>query len=409
MKRDLVATGLLMGVGMLTVAPSAIVVPSLLSLAEYLEGTGDGPSAANLFLVVPSVGIVVAAPVVGWLADRFGRWHTLLGSVALLVLSGVSGYWTTQYPLLLIERFVLGCSIAGTATCSASLLGSRPEEAQRQSLLGRQSAFANVAGLAYLFLGGQLAAMHWRLPFLIYLWPVVLVPFLVFSLQAEPRARASTVVASPGGFAVWLRGPALPVLLLAWVLGCLTMLFIFSLFTVHPYRMQELGLEDPRIVSLTVMTAAVSSAITSWNLRRIGRHLGPYAVFALTFLLFGMGFLSVAMARELWHVVLGNFVLGMGMGLPVPNGAAWLSAITPDAWRSRVLGVFNTFVYAGQFLSLWLIRVSESFSPHIHHINWGLGLTCLGIACLMVGTGPWAHRRSGRIETQAEPSASQRG
>ena len=316
MKRDLVATSLLVGVGMLTVAPSAIVVPSLLSLAEYLAGTGDGPSAANLFLVVPSVGIVVAAPVVGWLADRFGRWHTLLGSVALLVLSGVSGYWTTQYPLLLIERFVLGCSIAGTATCSASLLGSRPEEAQRQSLLGRQSAFANVAGLAYLFLGGQLAAMHWRLPFLIYLWPVVLVPFLVFSLQAEPRARASTVVAAPGGFAAWLRGPALPVLLLAWVLGCLTMLFIFSLFTVHPYRMQELGLEDPRIVSLTVMTAAVSSAITSWNLRRIGRHLGPYAVFALTFLLFGMGFFECGDGQGTLACGAGQFRSGNGHGPP---------------------------------------------------------------------------------------------
>ena len=399
MRRDLVATGLLLGAGMLTVAPGAIVAPSLLELADYLGGGVAGANAANLFLVMPSVGLVVAAPVAGWLADRFGRWHTLLGSVVLLVLSGVSGYWTTQYPLMLMERFVLGCSIAGTATSSASLLGALPEEARRQSLLGKQSAFTNVAGLAYLFLGGQLAAMHWQLSFLIYLWPVVLVPFLVVNLRTEPPAQVSTIEGAGKGFAVWLRGPAMPVLLLAWGLGCLTMIFIYSLVTVHPYRMQELGLDDPRAVSLTIMMAAASSAVASWNLRRIGRYLAPYAVFALTFLLFAAGFLIVAVARELWHVVLGNLVLGIGMGLPVPNGAAWLSGLTPDLWRSRVLGVFNTFVFMGQFLSLWLIRASDSFSPHIYHLNWGLGLACLGIACLIAATVPYVHRLSSRPKT----------
>ena len=399
MRRDLAATALLMGAGMLTVAPGAIVAPSLLELAEYLGGGVAGASAANLFLVMPSVGLVVAAPVAGWLADRFGRWHTLLGSVVLLVLSGVSGYWTTQYPLMLMERFALGCSIAGTATSSASLLGALPEEARRQSLLGKQSAFTNVAGLAYLFLGGQLAAMHWQLSFLIYLWPVVLVPFLAVNLRTEPPVQVSKIEGSGQGFVVWLRGPAMPVLLLTWGLGCLTMIFIYSLVTVHPYRMQELGLDDPRIVSLTIMMAAASSAVASWNLRRIGRYLGPYAVFALTFLLFAAGFLIVAVATELWHVVLGNLVLGIGMGLPVPNGAAWLSGLTPGLWRSRVLGVFNTFVFMGQFLSLWLIRVSDAFSPHIYHVNWGLGLACLGIACLIAATVPYVHRLSSRLGT----------
>ena len=158
--------------------------------------------------------------------------------------------------------------------------------------------------------------------------------------------------------------------------------------------MQELGFADPRIVSLTIMVAAASSAVASWNVHRIGRYLMPYAVFALTFLLFAAGFLIVAVAGEFWHVVLGNLVLGVGMGLPVPNGAAWLSRLPPDLWRSRVLGVFNTFVFMGQILSLWLIRASDAFSPHIHHVNWGLGLACLGVA-----TVPYVRRLSSRLGT----------
>lgn len=174
------------------------------------------------------------------------------------------------------------------------------------------------------------------------------------------------------------------------------MMFIYTLFTVHPYRMQELGLADARLVSLTIMIATATSALAGWNLRQIARHLGPYAIFALVFCLFGGGFLIVAVAQEIWHVLAGNLVMGIGMGLPVPHGTAWLSGMTPDVWRSRVLGIFNTFVFTGQFLSLLLIRVWNSFTPHIYHVNWALGITCLIIAGLMAGTGAYVHRPSGR-------------
>ncbi len=396
MKRDLVVTGSLLAAGMLTVTPGAIVAPALLALTDYLGGAEQGATAANLFLVIPSVGIVVAAPVAGWLADRFGRWQTLIGSVLLLILSGVSSYWTNQYSLLLVERFILGCSIAGTTTSSTSLLGSLPEETRRQSLLGKQSAFTNMAGLTYLFLGGQMVTIHWRLPFLLYLWPVVLLPFMVLSLRTQPLVQASREKASAGEFAAWLRGPALPSLFLVWVLGCMVMMFIYTLFTVHPYRMQELGFEDARLVSLTIMIATASSALAGWNLRQIARCLRPYAIFALTFFLFGVGFLIVAVAKEIWHVLTGNLIMGIGMGLPIPNGAAWLSGMTPDFLRSRVLGIFNTFVFMGQFLSLWLIHAWGFFTPHIYHVNWALGIACLSIACLMAGTGPYVHRLWGR-------------
>ena len=261
--------------------------------------------------------------------------------------------------------------------------------------MGKQSAFTNMAGLSYLFLGGVLASIHWRLPFLLYLWPIVLLPAVVLSMRAQPLSNKSETPAVAGEFAAFLRGSSLPTALLVCLLGSASMMFIYTLFTVHPFRMQELGFGDPRLISYTIMIATVSSAMAGWNLRRLSMRLSPYAVFAFTFLMFGIGFSIVSVASEIWHVFGGNFVMGIGMGLPVPNGAAWLSSISPEPVRSRVLGIFNTFIFMGQFLSILLLRMMGSFTPHIYHVNLALGVTCIAVTCLLLAGSKYLNLATG--------------
>ena len=127
----------------------------------------------------------------------------------------------------------------------------------------------------------------------------------------------------------------MPSALFVWIVVCIAMAMIYTLFTAHPFRMKELGFEDPRLFSLTIMAATASSAFTGWNLKRLSKIVGPHLVFAITFFMFGAGFLVISYAQELWHIVIGNLLLGIGMGLPVPSGAAWLSRIAPGAVRGR--------------------------------------------------------------------------
>ncbi len=383
MRRDVLVTGTLLVAGMLTVMSGAIIAPALPAIAAYFADARQNDMMARLFLVMPALGIVLAAPLVGGVADRYGCWQTLAGSILVLVVSGTSGYGIASYPLLLLSRFLVGCAIAGTTTSATALLGALPEAMKRQDLLGKQSSFTNMAGLTYLFLGGLLATVHWRLPFLLYLWPVVYLPFVVLSMRAQPLMQHAGVRTTQASLAEFRHSPALPVTLLVWTLGCLAMIMIYSLFTAHPFRLREMGIEDPRLVSLTIIMATAASAVTGWNLRRISQQFSSGAIFALTFLMFGLGFFVVSMAQVLWHVLCGNLLIGVGMGLPVPNGAAWLSGIAPDNFRGRILGVFNTFIFLGQFLSAVVIRLVEYLTPHIYVSYAILGGVCVGLAGIL--------------------------
>ncbi len=397
MKRPLMVTGTLLAASMVTVMSGAIIAPSLPAIAAYFEGSQNSALMASYILVMPALGVVLFAPVVGWAADRFGSWGVLAVSVLVLMASGVSGAWSTGYASLLAGRFILGVAIAGVSTSATSLLGSLPEEGKRQELLGKQSAFINMAGMTYTLAGGLLAAVHWRIPFFLYLWPVVLLPFVQISMKAHPTAVGPASQAPQGEFKEFLRSKSLPVAAFVWILGCLSLAMIYTLFTVHPFRMQELGIEDPRLFSLTIVAATASSALTGWNLKRLSKMVGPHMVFALTFFMFGSGFLVISYAQELWHIVIGNLLLGIGMGLPVPSGAAWLSRISPAAVRGRVLGIFNTFIFLGQFLSPLMIRGMEFFTSYVFQTYLMLSITCLVLSGLLVAAAK-THLISPRVE-----------
>ena len=123
MKRPLMVTGTLLAASMVTVMSGAIIAPSLPAIAAYFEGSQNSALMASYILVMPALGVVLFAPVVGWAADRFGSWGVLAVSVLVLMASGVSGAWSTGYASLLAGRFILGVAIAGVSTSATSLLG----------------------------------------------------------------------------------------------------------------------------------------------------------------------------------------------------------------------------------------------------------------------------------------------
>lgn len=384
MKHTRLVTGTLLVVSMLTVMSGSLVAPALPAMAEYLAHFRHGALMASYLIVTPALGVVLSAPVTGWAADRYGSWRVLVVSVLVLMVSGASGAWSAGYASLLTGRFVLGVAIASISTSTTSLLGSLPAEAQRQELLGKQSAFINAAAVIYTLAGGLLAAVHWRAPFLLYLWSAALLPFIRFGMQTHVTEEGKAARIPQGALPAFLRSTAMPAAVFVWVTGCIAMAMIYTLFTAQPFRMQELGFEDPKLVSFTIMAASALAAIAGWNFQRLSRLVGPLAAFALAFLMFGAGFLVVSAAQALWHVLVGNMLLGIGIGLAIPNGAAWLSRIAPGLVRGRMLGIFNTFVFLGQFLSPLLIRTTEFFASHVFPTYPTLGLICFLLSGLSV-------------------------
>lgn len=79
-------------------------------------------------------------------------------------------------------------------------------------------------------------------------------------------------------------------------------------------------------------------------------------------------------------------LFGAGMGIPVPNGAAWLNALAPDTLCGRLVGIFTTCVFVGQFLSPTFMAALNAVAGDLTASYALLGGICLVLAGLILAS-----------------------
>jgi MFS family permease len=105
-------------------------------------------------------------------------------------IAGSSGLWLNSLESILIGRAFLGLSVAGIMTTATTLISNYYTGAFRTKLLiSWQSAAMALGGVVFLSLGGLLADVNWRFPFLIYLLSLLLLPAVLLWLPEPSRDR----------------------------------------------------------------------------------------------------------------------------------------------------------------------------------------------------------------------------
>ena len=114
------------------------------------------------------------------MATKIGMAKTFILSLAIFTVTGTMGYFASTIWELLAYRFLLGIGIAGIATTSTALIGMYYSGMKRMQIIGLQSAAMGIGCLILETLGGVLADIGWKEPFLVYLIgiPIILVSLL---------------------------------------------------------------------------------------------------------------------------------------------------------------------------------------------------------------------------------------
>lgn len=338
----------LLGASPLVILPSSAISPALPQIQDYFAHINNSEYWVRLILTMPALSIIVGGVVTGQLIDRVGRKTLLIVAVILASLSGGVGYILDSLTMLLLTRVVLGFAVATAITSITTLIADYYEDQTRSTLMGLQSTCIASVGVVVLSVSGVLADISWRTPFLIYLSPLVLVPFMVFWLS-EPihdiKDRKNQQTPIP-----WAQ---LPLLTLGVIYGVeLLHMFLFYLTPVQlPFYLRA-SFELPASLSgFALSTLTFCQAGISILYGRIKARLTFVNILAIAFGLACFGHIIIAMATSFKFIVLGLAISGLGFGLLFPNCKVWLTqAVTPKI-RGRALGGLTTAFYIGEFLS----------------------------------------------------------
>ncbi|MFC5451533.1 MFS transporter [Paenibacillus aestuarii] len=110
-----------------------------------------------------ALGTIVAAPLLGRLADRIGSHLVLMSCLLAVSLLYIPQVWITNPWLLLANRFVLGLSVGGLVPAVSTLLRNFSSERARGSIYGfnqSSNSLGNVCGALF----GGFMANHWGIP-----------------------------------------------------------------------------------------------------------------------------------------------------------------------------------------------------------------------------------------------------
>lgn len=339
----------LLAVATLTVMASAIVSPAMPRMADAFR---DAPQAAlltKLVLTMPALVIALVAPLAGAVVDRFGRIRLLRASLVLYGLAGAAGYVLQDLALILASRALLGLSIAGTMTAVTTLSGDYFHGAARSRFASRQSIAMSFGAVVSFVVGGLLADLDWRLPFLLYLagW-IVLVP-VVLHLEEPPRTGAHE---TGGARAAFPWGPVAFVYAITFVLVAMFYMTAVQM----PFLLREIGIERPALAGVAIATTSLSAALGSWWLPRLRHRSGTLRVYGAAFVLMGAGYALVGAVSHYAAVIAGAFIAGIGVGLFFPNSNLAVLSLAPTTVRGRVIGGLTAAIFLGQFFSPILVQ-----------------------------------------------------
>ena len=333
----------------LTIMSMITISASLPDMAITFADVPEGEALVKLSLSFPALFIAISGAVGGRLIDKFGRLKLLGFALFFYAFAGTAGYWLNNLYHILISRALLGICVGLSMTIVTTLIADYYEGRQRQQFAGLQIAVMSLAGIVFVSLGGILADINWRVPFLLYVFSFFILPATLLFLK-EPSLASQDVT---GQDSTTVRSPSI-----IWLVffNVLIMWLLFFIIPVQiPFYLKEIGIEKNSLVGIAIGVSTLFSAISSISYARIKDRFNFQQIFALGYFLMALAYAAIAYGNSYNMVLLGMVLAGLGMGLMIPNANVWVMQLAPMEIRGREIGKLTTFWFTGQFLSPLLL------------------------------------------------------
>lgn len=348
---------------------NSLVTPAI---PDILAEFGVPDQRAGMLVAAGSVAGIVVAPLIGFLADRFGRRLVLTTCLGLFGAFGGVAAIAPSFTILLWSRVLQGVGSAGLINLAVVLIGDHWDGADRTRLVGRNSAILTV-GLASLPLlsGIVTEAAGWRVTFAIYTVALLMAVVTLVVLDESRPTNPPSIREQLGGAGGVIRQPEVAV---TFVIAFVVFIIIFGLLlTVFPLHLEQRFGMSAGIRGIMISVPAVTSSLAAFNLGRIRAHLSPRTIVIAGSVIFISAFLILGSSGLVILTVLGALLYGCSEGMFIPTIQDLAMATAPNEHRGAVVAVWVGAARLGQTTGPLLAGLALS--------AWSPGTT------LMVGSG----------------------
>ncbi len=352
------------------------LMPVVPTIRNHFKDVPYIETLAPFVISAPGLCVALFSPYAGFLADKIGRRKLLIVFSILYGIGGVLPFFVESFTALIIGRLILGVGEAFILTIANILLGDYFEQSRRNTWLMIQSIIGPVFGFFVINGSGQLAAIGWQYPFLLYAVTLI-IPIGAFFYIFEPQEKAASVANPTQKAFNFSRKSLIKVFITTFIASVL-----YYVYTLHfSLALDKIGISDPKEVGKITAVASLMLPLGAIMFKFLGTQSNRVQ-FGLMFTLIGIGLIGVGLSSNLNWVMASAIIQQIGCGMAIPVLIAYGLRSVPVEYRGRGMGVWSSGFFLGLSTSPFIVGFVRNLSGDILKAFVIFGIVCLVMVVL---------------------------
>ncbi|AEA47495.1 MFS transporter [Archaeoglobus veneficus] len=322
-----------------------VIGVSILTPAFPQIGAALGIGRAEVAMLVTAFTLpgIFFAPLMGILADRYGRKKVLVPSLFLFSIAGTLCAFA-DFKTMLLLRFIQGIGGSALTALSATMIGDIYEGIERARILGYNASVLTIGITAYQAIGGILAYFDWRYPFLTF--GIAIPVGIAAMLMPHPDVRSSTPISS------YFRGMARVVsgrLLFEFASGAAVFIILYGAFlTFLPFLLKEKFMANSIMISAVQASMSAFTAIFSYRLAHLVERFGSIGAIKAGFAAYCISMLVIPFLPSYYLFFAAALLFGFAHGSVLPALQNLVISTAPNEHRAAVMTAYGSTIRIGQ-------------------------------------------------------------
>ncbi len=304
------------------------------------------PQRVGLLITTYTLPGVLLTPLFGVFADRFGRKPILVPSLFLFGIAGSACAFMEQFKWILIFRLLQGTGGASLNSINVTVLGDLYEGNTRDTAMGYNSSILSIGTALYPAIGGALALLGWRVPFLLPISAIPLGFITLFLLQSPKPQNTQTMNAYLRNALDGLKNRDI---VMIFVICLATFIILYGSFISYfPFLLEHTFNANSLSIGLVMAGMSVATALSSFQLGKLSKKRSKRQLLIIAFGIFFLTLILIPIIPFYIGVIITVTIFGGAVGLTIPSLQTILAEKTDMRHRAAFMSINGMVIRLGQ-------------------------------------------------------------
>ena len=327
-----------------------IISPALPAVRDALDISNENIGWVMAAYSAPGI---IFIPIVGLLADKFGKKRILFPSMLLFAFSGSGCMFAGNQETLFLLRFLQGIGACALATINISMAADLFSGKDRIRVMGYIGATQNIGSGILPLVGGGLASIMWFYPFITSLLVLPVGVYLAINMNDGMDTHNKHDLGTNAFLNhAWSKLNDKIVIELVMMTGAFIFIGFGAFITYLPLFLKDNFNSPEYLIGIIIGCRAVVGVAVASQLTQLSYYISYRSLVFVAFLMMAFGLAIVPLANNQWALMITSMCYGGSFGILRPSFQYLLLEHAPKELRS-------TFASASNFG----LRLAQTVSP----------------------------------------------